>query len=350
MQKNILGGSRIYLSGPMDFVGSRLIEKFFGWRSILTPVLKSLGLTVLDPWNKPVVKGLETYGKEGVIHSKSEYEKDFWTNDKTRARFETDFWETVHIDLRMCDLSDFLIAFTPTNIYSVGTVHEIIVARNQLKPTLLVSPPITYDLFPEIKDLPEKTKETLKYYGLKENPRGLPSQWYGNVVGGNYFFDGFGWENLKLKEPDFYQNLIENVVKISEPDPSEVEYHEQWEKVKNWVEKSEALQALDGGILDHIIPDEDEEELLEKALNDPVEKERQYFWYNVPYVSKRPVIFHLFEIAAGFIPTRLHIMNSLDKKGNMVQKSFESADDSWILIHESEKEKQQGRPETKKKL
>ncbi|MHA1819855.1 MAG: hypothetical protein ACTSVC_05240, partial [Promethearchaeota archaeon] len=214
---NILEGTRVYLSGPMDFVGSRVIEKFLGWRSILTPILKALKITVLDPWNKPNIKGHKNYGREGILPSKSQYEKDFWTNDETRARFETDFWETVHIDLRMCDLADFLIAFVPTNIYSVGTVHEIIVARNQLKPTLVISPPIKYEFFPEINKLPDETKKILRFYGLKENPHGIPSQWYGNIVGGNYFFDGFGWESLEFKAPDFYEKLIPNVIQNAEP-------------------------------------------------------------------------------------------------------------------------------------
>ena len=192
MIKNILEGTRVYLSGPMDFVGSRVIEKFLGWRSILTPILKALGITVLDPWNKPAIKGHKNYGQEGTIYSKVEYEKDFWTNNNTRARFETDFWETVHIDLRMVDLADFIISFVPTNIYSVGTVHETINARQQIKPVLMISPPVKYDYFPEIACLSDETKKVLKYYGLKENPHGIPSQWYGNIVGGHYFFDGFG--------------------------------------------------------------------------------------------------------------------------------------------------------------
>ena len=109
MTTNILEGTRVYLSGPMDFVGSRVIEKFLGWRSILSPILKALGITVLDPWNKPIIRGHKNYGREGVVSSKTTYEKDFWTSDETRARFETDFWETVHIDLRMVDLADFII-------------------------------------------------------------------------------------------------------------------------------------------------------------------------------------------------------------------------------------------------
>ncbi len=335
MDKNILQGSRVYLSGPMDFVGSRIVEKFFGWRFILEPMLSTLGITVLDPWNKPEVKGMKTYGREGIIPSKSDYEKDFWTNKETRARFETDFWETVHLDLRMCDLSDFLIAFTPTNIYRVGTMHKIIVGRNQMKPTLLVSPPVTYDLFPEVKNLPEETKNFLKHYGLKENPQGLPSQWYGNVVGGHYFFDGFGWENLDLKSPNFYSDLIANLVSISEPNSSNKEEHELWKEVRKWVENNDKLQNIKGGIIDHINTNPEEEKFLNEALNDPIEKNRHYFWYNHQYAPQRPLLYHIFNISSGHIPTRLHITNSIDENGNIVQKSFESADDSWVLMNYS---------------
>jgi len=283
MTINILDGTRVYLSGPMDFVGSRVIEKFLGWRSLLTPVLKALGMTVLDPWNKPIIRGHKNYGREGLIYSKATYEKDFWTNDKTRARFETDFWETVHIDLRMVDLADFIVTFVPTNIYSVGTVHEIVTARLQLKPVLMISPPVKYDFFPEIAKLPNEIKDLLKYYGLKENPIGIPSQWYGNIVGGHYMFDGFGWEALEFKSKNFYQQLISEVIKNAEPDSKGSDKYKQWEKVKKWVNDFQALKNLSGGVLDHIKFEEGEKELLEKELENSTEKTRTYFWYNTSY-------------------------------------------------------------------
>jgi len=42
--------TRSYLSGPMDFVGSRVIEKYLGWRAIHA-ILKAFSIRVLDPWN-----------------------------------------------------------------------------------------------------------------------------------------------------------------------------------------------------------------------------------------------------------------------------------------------------------
>ncbi|MBD3351810.1 MAG: hypothetical protein GF364_10025 [Candidatus Lokiarchaeota archaeon] len=338
MIKNILEGTRVYLSGPMDFVGSRVIEKFLGWRAILTPILKALDITVLDPWNKPSIKGHENYGKEGVIHSKSEYEKDFWTNPETRARFETDFWETVHIDLRMTDIADFLIAFVPTNIYSVGTVHEIVMGRNQWKPTLVISPPIKYDFFPEIACLPEETKKVLKYYGLKENPKGIPSQWYGNIVGGNYFFDGFGWEGLEFKTDDFYRKLIVEVVNNAKPEASNDDEMEVWNRVSEWVEKNDGLNNLTGGILDHIKYETGEQALLKQEMERTNENSRKYFWYNTPYKPKRSLLYQIFSIASGYIPPRLQIITKQDKNGNVTYESYESIDDSWLLISHDDDE------------
>lgn len=332
IKRNILKKTRVYLSGPMDFVGSRVIEKYFGWRALLSPVLKALGSTVLDPWNKPLVKGHQDYGKEGLIASKEEYARDFWTNPETRARFETDFWETVHIDLRMTDVADFLIAFCPTNIYSVGTVHEIITARNQMKPTLVISPPVKYEYFPEIMQMSEDAKKRLKFYGLKENPSGIPSQWYGNIVGGNYFFDGFGWENLQFKKPNFYEELVENVINLAKPNDDSSEDFVQWQQVANWIEQSDFTQNLKGGIFDHQKVLDVDSELLENALLEPKEQKRQYFWYNSPYKPHRPLLYHLFSIASGHIPPRLNIIPKLDENGELTYERVKFTDDSWLLL------------------
>ena len=55
------------------------------------------------------------------------------------------------MDLRMVDTSDFMIAYCPTNIYSVGTPHEIIMATLQHKPVLFVSPPIVFPALHELR-------------------------------------------------------------------------------------------------------------------------------------------------------------------------------------------------------
>ena len=62
----LLEGARVYLSGPMDFVASRAVEKQSGWRNRVSQFLQEMGVTVFDPWFKPDVRGLHEYGREDV--------------------------------------------------------------------------------------------------------------------------------------------------------------------------------------------------------------------------------------------------------------------------------------------
>ncbi len=330
---NLLNGTRVYLSGPMDFVGSRVVEKYLGWRALLTPILKALGITVLDPWNKPAIRGHVEYGHEGILPSKAEYEEDFWTNPSTRARFERDFWETVHIDCRMTDVSDFLISFVPTNIYSVGTVHEIVLARSQFKPVLFVSPPVKYEFFPELDGLDPHVKDLLRFYGLKENPQGIPSQWYGNIVGGHNMFDGFGWEALAFKDAGFYGRLIDSVLAAAQPvDVSSLDY-KNWQEVCAWTRNFDGLNELRGGALDYLAPtSESERTLLEAEMAAPREQERSFFWYNQAYLPQRPMLYQLLSIASGHIPPRTNVVNQLTPSGEVERVTYEAVDDDWLLI------------------
>ena len=202
--QNHLKGARVYLSGPMDFVASRAAEKKFGWRNRVGDFLRAFESIVFDPWCKPAVRGLHQYGLEDLNTLDA---REHWTfdpdqkGDVTRAQIAEKFWETLHIDLRMVDTSDFTIAYCPTNVYSVGTAHEIILSRQQLKPVLFVSPPVA---FPSLDKLREHLKDDPKGLELlaklgaevpiKPNPRAIPSMWYMPLIGANSFFDGFGFK------------------------------------------------------------------------------------------------------------------------------------------------------------
>jgi len=190
----------------MDFVASRAYEKRFGWRNRVSEFLENFGVTVLDPWNKPQAKGLASdYGEEGEETTKI---RELWTfqqgenGARSRARITGWFWPTMHIDLRMVDSSEFIIAYCPTNIYSVGTPHEIITARDQRKPVLFVSPPVVFPALQQLKGHLKNDKRGMKLLenllsstAIKENPKGVPSLWYTTLVGGERFFDGFGFKD-----------------------------------------------------------------------------------------------------------------------------------------------------------
>ena len=198
-----LQGARVYLSGPMDFIASREEESKNGWRNRVGEFLRSFRVTVFDPWSKPQVSGLHEYGREGI---ETQNVREQWTFKRgakgaaARSRCSGKFWETLHIDLRMVDTSDFVIAYCPTNIYSVGTPHEIVVCRQQRKPVLFVSPPVTFPalagLQKHLHNDPVATdllKQLEAEVPIKPNPKGIPSLWYLPLVGGEHFFDGFGF-------------------------------------------------------------------------------------------------------------------------------------------------------------
>jgi hypothetical protein len=110
----------------------------------------------------------------------------------------------MHIDLRMVDTSDFVIAFCPTNIYSVGTPHEIVVARQKKKPVLFVSPPVEFPALAKLRQLLRGNAEAMKVLKeleadvpIKPNPEPLPSLWYMALIDSESFFDGFGFHEYK---------------------------------------------------------------------------------------------------------------------------------------------------------
>ena len=204
-KRDILSGVRVYLSGPMDFVASRAQEKKFGWRNRIGEFLRRHGAVVYDPWSKPTVIGMPYYGKEDEF---TLAKRENWTfgsrkeHHRIREQVGEEFWATVHIDLRMTDISDFVIAYCPTNVYSVGTVHEIVMARLQQKPVLLVSPQVTFPAYDELRahlkkvedikalDLLSRVEQEIP---IRSNPKGVPSMWYATLLRPDYFFDGFGF-------------------------------------------------------------------------------------------------------------------------------------------------------------
>lgn len=204
----ILDRARVYLSGPMDFVASRAEEKRAGWRRRVGQFLLRKGTTVFDPWEKPEVSGMKHYGKEDEFTVERRQLWNYGSSQEDRRirdQLCDEFWPTLHIDLRMTDLADFLIAYCPTNVYSVGTVHEIATARLQHKPVLLVTPPLDLDSTAQELRAHLSSRDDKKALEIldrmdtehprKSNPTAAPSLWYMAMLEHeDYFFDGFGFE------------------------------------------------------------------------------------------------------------------------------------------------------------
>jgi hypothetical protein len=205
--RRLLDGARVYLSGPMYFGGSQHSGTDEGWRHRVTEVLQDHGATVFNPWRKPAVRGLGSYGREG--EQNQPYRERFGYADTDegaadRAHCARKAHPMLHVDLRMIDTSDLMIAFCPTSVYSVGTVHEIARAREQRKPVLLVTPPTVFPALDQLRThlATDSTAQALldelaEQASLRPNPGAVPSSWYMALVDSESFFDGFGFDHVR---------------------------------------------------------------------------------------------------------------------------------------------------------
>jgi hypothetical protein len=160
-----LKGLRAYLCGPIDDCpnGGRT------WRMDMSTFLTSLDVTVLDPTNKPIDEFNE--GEEFVEYrSKLKEEKNYDELSRLMRSIS-------NVDLRMVDLSDFLIVNLDRNLYPAGTIHEMVLANSQKKPILI---------------------------RMKQGVDSVPDWWFGRL-NHNEFFDS--WSDLKS-----YLNKINNGV------------------------------------------------------------------------------------------------------------------------------------------
>jgi hypothetical protein len=124
-----------YLCGPIDFDP----EGGSQWRIDWTKGLIDIGFNskqILSPTKKPITgTAFDLDNEADLIHD-------------CRSREDWDGLEAVmsdimHIDLRLVDKSDLILVRFPLDkngnrVFTVGTIHEIIVARQQHKPVLVV--------------------------------------------------------------------------------------------------------------------------------------------------------------------------------------------------------------------
>lgn len=118
---NYLKNRMVYLAGPIQFD-----ENHKNWRTKITEKLeKKFKLNVFDPFEDPKQQWMKKYQE---YKNKKEYEK-----------IQNSAKKCIDKDLTVIDRSDFLIAYLPHKVATVGTVHEIIHANKNKKPTLLVT-------------------------------------------------------------------------------------------------------------------------------------------------------------------------------------------------------------------
>ena len=123
---NRLKGTMCYLCGPMD----RVPDGGIGWRKKITPILKDIGIGVLDPSDKPTTFAQEDHDFRNKINIQK-VEQQF---DKVKKSMR----DIAAVDLRMVDIAHFVIMYMDINVHMCGSYHEAFVAVQQKKPLLIV--------------------------------------------------------------------------------------------------------------------------------------------------------------------------------------------------------------------
>ncbi len=122
---NLLKDSRVYLCGGMENCPDNGVQ----WRARLKPFLRSLGIKIFDPTEKPINIGsekLEDRNYHQLLRRHLDYEAMAEVSKIIRG-----------VDLRMIDIVDFLVVNIDTDISTCGTWEELFLANSQKKPILV---------------------------------------------------------------------------------------------------------------------------------------------------------------------------------------------------------------------
>jgi hypothetical protein len=120
----LLAKTKVYLVGHMQYVNGR------GWREDVTKSLVEMGVTVFDPYHKPFIDDTkEDETMRTVLHEQM-VNGEF---DKVANRMK----KVRNFDLRLCDLSDFIIAHIRPDVASWGSAEELVTNCRAKKPVFI---------------------------------------------------------------------------------------------------------------------------------------------------------------------------------------------------------------------
>lgn len=107
----------------------RVADRGSTWRDNISPFLNKLGVVIFNPLKKPYSIGKED--TEVAVH------KHYL---KSNAKYDelSKIMKTIRsVDLRLVDISDFLIVNLDLDVHPCGTLEEIFWANRQKKPILI---------------------------------------------------------------------------------------------------------------------------------------------------------------------------------------------------------------------
>ena len=115
----------VYLAGPITAVS----DDGIGWRKLITPKLRELGVIVDDPT-------VMTVGNLGEVADHKAMFKQL-AKERKFAQLKEVFFPIVRKDLRCVDKADFFIFYYDPDVPMFGGIHELVVAHWQRKPILM---------------------------------------------------------------------------------------------------------------------------------------------------------------------------------------------------------------------
>lgn len=122
---NRLKNQRVYLAGAMD----RVVDRGVVWRDYITPFLEEMGIVVFNPIKKPTNMGAEDATTQEIKIKLKDQKKYEELSDIMKEIRST--------DLRLVDISDFLIVNLNLETHPCGTYEEIFLANRSKKPIIV---------------------------------------------------------------------------------------------------------------------------------------------------------------------------------------------------------------------
>lgn len=122
---NRLKNMRAYLGGAMD----KVADGGEPWRRNIRTALQGMDIVWLDPTRKPINIGIEDTESRKFRHRyKMEGNFQYVAKEMKPIR---------QVDLRMVDVSDFLIVNIDLDVHACGTYEELFLANRQRKPIIV---------------------------------------------------------------------------------------------------------------------------------------------------------------------------------------------------------------------
>jgi nucleoside 2-deoxyribosyltransferase len=122
---NILKNSKVYLAGNMEHTAGAE-----GWREFVKEQLSPIGVNILSPIDTKF-RGYPVESREDILRMKQE-------RSNGNLELVSEYMKRViRKDLRLIDLSDFVIVNMEVLKPTFGTMHELVIAGQQKKPIFL---------------------------------------------------------------------------------------------------------------------------------------------------------------------------------------------------------------------